>query len=600
MPQRRLLGLLIVLLLAFTAVAVRVTQLQGISPDRYVAVGESQRVRHVALPAERGAIFDREGRELALSVRQSTVWADPRLVTDPLRVAEALAPVLGVEPAELQARLTRDAAFVYLARKVDDETAQQVRAMKVPGISLVDEPQRFLPAGDLAASLLGKVGLDNNGLSGLELQFEDELRGTPGRVVVERDPDGREIPGGVRQFAPSVQGADLVLTIDRSVQYEAERSLSAEIVKANAKGGMAIVMETRTGEILTMVNLKRAEDGTVEPAPNNMTLTNVYEPGSINKMITITGALEERLLRPSDRLLVPSTIRVADHTFKEHDPHPTEEWSITDIVANSSNVGSIMVGRRLGKERLDSYMRAFGFGKKTGLGFPGESAGILLDPDEYSGTSMGTMPIGQGVAVTAVQMLAAYNTVANDGVYVAPKLVKATIDSRGRHRDTGPAEQHRVISTRTARQMTAMLDEVTRVGTGKRAAIDGYTVAGKTGTARKPLEHARGYKEGAYVASFAGFVPSERPALSAIVILDEPYPIYGGVVAAPVFAEVMRYALRQYRIPPPTPARVLAVPAASAAGTKEVGEGGIPASPPTSSPQGGATIPSTPRTGSTP
>lgn len=600
MPQRRLLGLLIVLLLAFTAVAVRVTQLQGISPDRYVAVGESQRVRHVALPAERGAIFDREGRELALSVRQSTVWADPRLVTDPLRVAEALAPVLGVEPAELQARLTRDAAFVYLARKVDDETAQQVRAMKVPGISLVDEPQRFLPAGDLAASLLGKVGLDNNGLSGLELQFEDELRGTPGRVVVERDPDGREIPGGVRQFAPSVQGADLVLTIDRSVQYEAERSLSAEIVKANAKGGMAIVMETRTGEILTMVNLKRAEDGTVEPAPNNMTLTNVYEPGSINKMITITGALEERLLRPSDRLLVPSTIRVADHTFKEHDPHPTEEWSITDIVANSSNVGSIMVGRRLGKERLDSYMRAFGFGKKTGLGFPGESAGILLDPDEYSGTSMGTMPIGQGVAVTAVQMLAAYNTVANDGVYVAPKLVKATIDSRGRHRDTGPAEQHRVISTRTARQMTAMLDEVTRVGTGKRAAIDGYTVAGKTGTARKPLEHARGYKEGAYVASFAGFVPSERPALSAIVILDEPYPIYGGVVAAPVFAEVMRYALRQYRIPPPTPARVPAVPAASAAGTKEVGEGGIPASSPTSSPQGGATIPSTPRTGSTP
>lgn len=600
MPQRRLLGLLIVLLLAFTAVAVRVTQLQGISPDRYVAVGESQRVRHVALPAERGAIFDREGRELALSVRQSTVWADPRLVTDPLRVAEALAPVLGVEPAELQARLTRDAAFVYLARKVDDETAQQVRAMKVTGISLVDEPQRFLPAGDLAASLLGRVGLDNNGLSGLELQFEDELRGTPGRVVVERDPDGREIPGGVRQFAPSVQGADLVLTIDRSVQYEAERSLSAEIVKANAKGGMAIVMETRTGEILTMVNLKRAEDGTVEPAPNNMTLTNVYEPGSINKMITITGALEERLLRPSDRLLVPSTIRVADHTFKEHDPHPTEEWSITDIVANSSNVGSIMVGRRLGKERLDSYMRAFGFGKKTGLGFPGESAGILLDPDEYSGTSMGTMPIGQGVAVTAVQMLAAYNTVANDGVYVAPKLVKATIDSRGRHRDTGPAEQHRVISTRTARQMTAMLDEVTRVGTGKRAAIDGYTVAGKTGTARKPLEHARGYKEGAYVASFAGFVPSERPALSAIVILDEPYPIYGGVVAAPVFAEVMRYALRQYRIPPPTPARVPAVPAASAAGTKEVGEGGIPASSPTSSPQGGATIPSTPRTGSTP
>jgi cell division protein FtsI/penicillin-binding protein 2 len=569
--------MLVVFVLAFTALGLRVTQVQGLSRDRFVAVGESQRVRAISLPAERGSIFDRDGRELALSVRQSTVWADPRLVVDPMAASEALAPILKMEPAELQTRLTRDAAFVYLARKVDDATAQQVRDLKMPGISLIDEPQRFLPAGNLAASLLGRVGVDNNGLSGLESKFEKALRGSPGRMVVERDPSGRDIPGGVRQHIASARGDDLVLTIDRSLQYETERSLAAEIVKAKALGGMAIVMQARTGDILSMANLSVGPDGTVQPALNNMTLTNVYEPGSVNKMITIAGALEENLYRPSDELTVPSTIKVADHVFKEHDPHPTEQWSITDIMANSSNVGSIMIGQKLGKNRLDHYMRAFGFGKKTDIEFPGESAGILLDPAKYSGTSMGTMPIGQGVAVTAVQMLAAYNTIANDGVYVSPKLVKATIDTDGKRRDEPPSEQRRVVSSRTAKQVTAMLNEVVRVGTGTNAAIDGYTVGGKTGTARKPLEDARGYKPGAYMSSFAGFVPSERPELTAIVILDEPTPIFGGIVAAPVFAEIMRYGLRQFRIPPPAPvAPPAAVPPSSPGAARGVGEVGEP------------------------
>lgn len=579
--------MLLCLLLAFGALTARVTQLQAFSRGRFVAVGESQRVRAMTLPAERGAIFDRDGRELALSVRQSTVWADPRLVTDPLAAAEQLAPVLAVEPAELQTRLTRDAAFVYLARKVDDATAQQVKDLGLAGISLIDEPQRFLPAGNLAASLIGRVGIDNNGLSGLETQFEKALRGRPGRMVVERDPSGREIPGGVRQFLPSLRGDDLVLTIDRSLQYETERALAAQVTQRSAKGGMAIVMQTRTGEVLAMANLKVNDEGALEPAPNNMTLTNVYEPGSVNKMITVTGALEDGLVKAGDRLTVPSTIKVADHVFLEHDPHPTEEWSITDIVANSSNVGSIMIGQKLGKNRLDHYMRAFGFGEKTALKFPGESAGLILEPSKYSGTTMATMSIGQGVAVTGMQMLAAYNTVANGGVYVAPKLVKATIDSDGKRHDASVSDTRRVISPRTAKQMTTMLSEVVRVGTGKAAAIDGYTVGGKTGTARKPLEHARGYKEGAYVSSFAGFVPSERPELSAIVILDEPNVIFGGLVAAPVFAEIMRYGLRQFRIPPPAPvAPAPAVPAsnpAAARGVGEVGEGGattIPPSPP--------------------
>jgi len=587
-PRRRLAAFLVVLVLAFTLVAARLTQIQVLSGPRYAALGESQRVHTVKLAAERGSIFDRNGRDLALSVPQKTVWADPRLVTDPRGEAEQLAPLLNVDAAILQARLSQDAAFVYLARRVTDAVAEQVKALSLPGVDFLDESTRFLPAGDLAAAVLGRVGTDNEGLSGLEVQYDKQLRGQPGQRIVETDPNGKHvIAGGVRDFQPAVRGDDLVLTIDRGLQYETERSLTAEIQSAHAKGGMALVMQTRTGEILAMANLKAGEDGKIGPSPSNQTLTNVYEPGSVNKLITVSGALEEGVVKPDTRLTVPYSIKVADALFKEHDFHPTQQWSITDIVANSSNVGSIMIGQSLGKDRLDHYMRAFGFGHTSGLGFPGESAGLLLDPNKYSGSSMGTIPIGQGIAVTALQMLAAYNTVANDGVYVAPKLVKATVDGEGKTHDTAASPRHRVVSEKTAREMTAMLAEVVRVGTGTAAAIDGYTVAGKTGTARKPLENARGYKEGAYVSSFAGYVPAERPELTAIVILDEPTPIFGGLVAAPVFAQVAQYGLREYRIPPPDVPLAANVPKTSpkaATGVGDVGDASAPPPPTTIAP----------------
>ncbi|MGH9165738.1 MAG: peptidoglycan D,D-transpeptidase FtsI family protein, partial [Acidimicrobiales bacterium] len=550
--RRRLVVSLAAMFGAFAVLGARVVQVQALAADRYADFGETQRVRTVALPAYRGAIFDRNGNDLALTVRQSTVVANPRLVDDPLAVAAKLAPLLKVPAGDLQARLTRDQAFVYLARTVDDDVAAQVRALGLAGIELRDEPERFLPAGALAGPLLGRVGTDNTGLSGLEVQFDDALAGRPGTMVVERDPKGREIVGGVRRLEPAAPGDDLVLTIDRAIQYEAERSLAATIVSANAKGGMAIVMDTRSGDLLALANLSvPAIGGVPVAATKNMALTNVFEPGSVNKMITIAGALEDGTIGPGDSLVVPSTLRVADKVFSEHDPHPTARWSVTDVMANSSNVGSIMIGQRLGKTRIDHYLRAFGFGSKTGLGFPGESRGILLDPDRWSGTSIGTVSIGQGLAVTGVQMLAAYNAVANGGTYVAPRLLKATVDAGGTRRNAPPSARRAVISPATAAQVTAMLSEVVRVGTGTEAAVDGYTVAGKTGTARKPLEGARGYKEGAYVASFAGFVPAEKPALAAIVILDEPTPIFGGIVAAPVFADVAGYALRHLKIPPP-------------------------------------------------
>ena len=579
--RHRLVAFLVACLLAFGALGARLVFLQAAPPEQYRAFGERQLMKHMELPAARGAIFDRNGRDLALSIRQATVWANPRQVTDPAAQAATLAPLLGVAAEVLQDRLSKDAAFVYLARTVADPVADQVKALRLPGIHLLPEPKRFTPAGDLAAPVLGLVGTDNEGLSGLEFQFDKVLAGRAGSQVVEQTPAGTPYDG-VRQRTPAVPGDDLVLTLDRSLQFETERALAAQIVSATAKGGIAVVMESHTGEVLALANLVANPDpgGRPLPAPNNLAVTNVYEPGSVSKLITIAAALEEGVVGPEERLLVPGTIKVADHVFKEHDPHPPLQWSITDIMAESSNVGTIMIGQRLGKHRIDRYLREFGFGQRSGLKFPGESRGLMLDPDKWSGTSIGTIPIGQGIAVTAMQTLAAYNTVANGGEYVAPKLVKAKVDSEGRPKPTPASVRRRVISSETAAQVTEMMSEVVRRGTGINAAIDGYTVAGKTGTARKPLESARGYKEGAYVSSFAGFVPAERPALTAVVMLDEPTPIYGGLVAAPVFAEVTRYGLRQFRIPPPpepTP------PASASAPATNLPAGGS-ASAPTPSP----------------
>lgn len=552
MSRRRLVVLLVTMALAFAAIAARLVFVQSMSASRYAAFGQSQRLHTVALPASRGSILDRNGAELAVSMPQRTVWADPRLVQDPAVEARALAPLLHLDEDFLRGRLSADAGFVYLARKVDDDTAGQVERLKLPGISFLNEPKRFDPAEPLAMPLLGQVGTDNQGLSGLELQLDRQLTGRPGQLLVERDATGHRIPTGIHELQPSRQGNDVALTIDRSMQYQVERALSEGIVSSNARGGIAVVTDPGTGEILAMANLRRQGDTTV-PMPTNAAVTQAYEPGSVNKVITIAAALEEGLVTPDSRLVVPDHLKVADGDFSDHDPHPTEAFSVTQIVANSSNIGSIMIGQKLGKTRIDRYLRAFGLGSRSGLQFPGETAGLMLDPADWSGTSIATVPIGQGVAVTALQMLGAVNTVANGGVRVSPKLVRAVADGRGRMHEGPTSERHQVVSPATAQEMTGMLTEVVRSGTAKAAAVEGYNVAGKTGTARKPLDGARGYKEGAYMATFAGFVPAEAPRLSAIVILDEPVPIYGGIVSAPVFADIARSGLRLFKIPPPVP-----------------------------------------------
>ena len=427
---------------------------------------------------------------------------------------------------------------------------------RLPGINRLDEPTRFNPSGDLGRGVLGSVNIDGIGRAGLELQYDSVLAGEPGELVVERGPDGRTIPQGGRQVHPSEAGEDLVLTIDRGMQHEAERALGQRIDEMGALGGQVIISNPRTGEIYAMADMTvPPEGGPAVPSSENRSLTAVFEPGSVNKVITLAAALEEGVVTPTDHLEVPDHLQVSDHTFTDHDPHPTASWTPTDILATSSNIGTIQLALGLGPERVDEYLRRFGFGSQTGLDFPNESGGLLLEADDWSGTSIGSIPIGQGVAVTPMQMLSAFNVIANEGAYVEPKLVLATVDAGGRRHDTARSAERTVVSETTARQVRDMMVSVVAAGTGREAAIEGYTVAGKTGTARKPQANGT-YQDAAgnyhYVTTFAGFVPAEDPQLSIIVVIDEPSnAYYASFVAAPVFAELARYALRQLRIPPP-------------------------------------------------
>ncbi|HUR77226.1 MAG TPA: penicillin-binding protein 2 [Acidimicrobiales bacterium] len=541
-------------LLALLALVVgKLVWVQAFQHERFKTLAVNQ-IRHtIPLAATRGSILDRNGRDLALSIDRTTVYADPSLVEDPLGAARALAPVLGQSVKELQILLTKPGRFAYLARKVDDTVAKKVKSLHLPGIAWTDESARMRPASALASPLIGSVGVDNEGLGGLEHHFEDTLAGKPGSIIVDADRHMRRIASGEKIVNPSAAGQDLELTIDRGLQYEAERLLGAKIVETRSKGGIALVMDTRSGDVLAMANLRSPQPGgPVVQAERNTAVTDVYEPGSVNKLITLTGALEDNAIRVTDRFNVPDRMKVGNHVFSDHDPHPVVNWSPTDIMRESSNIGTIMIAQKLGKQRLADYLVAFGFGVKTGIEFPGESAGILRPASKWYSTDIGAIPIGQGVSVSALQMLAAYNAVANDGTYVAPRLVRATVDGEGVRHRAPDARTRRAVTAPTANAITGMLEEVVRAGTGTLAQIPGYRVAGKTGTARKPAAGGTGYIQGAYVSSFAGFAPADNPAITALVMLDEPTPIYGGIVAAPVFSDLARAVLRELRVPPST------------------------------------------------
>ncbi len=602
-PSGRLrsLVLLLIISVAFTAIGIKLVMIQGIDSAQYLAAGGSEWEQGVTLPAERGSILDRDGDELAVSIPQTTIYADPHQVSDPAAEAAELAPVLAMPAATLQSLMSRNTGFVYLARTVNDAAAAAVAKLNLAGIYSLKEPKTFYPAGQLAQPLLGAVGTDGGGLGGLEYQYNAILRGRSGESVTQTDPDGREIPGGRQVYKAPVAGQDLVLSIDEPLQYDAEQALAQAIVAAKAKDGIALLMNSKTGEILADAELSVPGPGNTEPpaVPVNLpgtqpqgstangssgtppaaapvesssatTFTHVYEPGSVNKLITISAALQSGVIQPADVFTIPDSYQVAGTTFHDAEDHGTEHWTVTDILANSSNIGTIQIAQRLGRNNLLKYIHAYGLGSVTDINFPGESAGLL--PTYWSGTSIADVPIGQGIAVTAIQMIAAYNAIADGGVYVPPKLVDGTIDADGREHLVPSASPHRVVSTTVAQEMTTMLEQVVQVGTGTAANLDPYTVAGKTGTALVPSPTG-GYEAGHYVASFAGFVPAEDPQITGMVVIDDT-PDYGAAASAPTFAIIARDALHAFDIPPlpkqpPAPGVPLAT-SASATGAGEV------------------------------
>ncbi len=470
----------------------------------------------------------------------------------PRAVAVAAERTLGVDAESIYPELTdRSHAFVYLRRKADAEKADLLRQRKLPGVGFYAEERRLYPQGPVASNVLGFAGEDNKGLAGLELSLDDVLRGRPGRETVIRDPFGRVVD--VLSETAERQGRDVFLTLDHRIQADAEAVLRETLRHWGAKAASAVVLDPRTGELLAMANAPVFDANkfskTSPDRQRNRTVSDTYEPGSTFKLIPVAGALSEGLVTPESAFTLQTSIRVADRVIHEHEPRPTVRMTVADIVAQSSNVGAITLAEKIGSRRLSEWIARFGFGRSTGIDFPGETPGIVPPLERWSGSSIGNLPIGHGLAVTPVQMAAAYAAVANGGVWLQPHLVEHVAGH-------GPSkvERRRILAPRVASQLATMLTGVVAEGgTGLAAAIPGYHVAGKTGTAAKPLPDGSGYSKSKYVASFVGFVPATRPRLVILVTVDEPSTIWGGVVAAPAFQEIARFALQYLEVPPDAP-----------------------------------------------
>jgi cell division protein FtsI (penicillin-binding protein 3) len=570
--RRRLLAVLVLTAMIFTIVITRVVMLQTADAEGLREAGRDQRTSETILPATRGVIFDRNGDELALSVPSTTIIANPKHVGDPATTVATLATVLGLSPEKQQSLLdaftTRDKSFVYVARQVSDEQAAVIEALDIDGVDGVADVKRTMPGGEVGKSVIGRTDDFGIGTAGIEKQYDDLLTGTDGELVREHDRDGRSLPGSEQVSVTPVPGDDVVLTLDRSVQYDLEQAMIERVSTLGARGGTAIIMDTDTGEILAMVGVRRNDDGVVEVTSGNIAVVDAAEPGSVVKAITIAAALNEGTVTPDTTFEVPYAKKYSDTVLHDAEPHATEYWPVSQIVTKSSNIGTIEVMLTLAdtmrhkKEMLDSYLRAFGLGETTPLDFPGESRGIYNDWKKWEGAEQYTMAYGQGVASTSIQLVSAINVIANGGVYVAPKLVKATIGPDGTMSETDPSGTHRVVRPEVADQVTTMLRSVVCDGTAKPARIDGWTVAGKTGTGLKALDNGTYEDEDGnrkYYSSFVGFFPAEAPQVTVLVSIDEPpgdndqQTRFGGTAAAPVFAEIAPTIIRETNMTPPTP-----------------------------------------------
>ncbi len=527
---------------------------QVLNASRYAAYAASEIRQQVSLPATRGAIYDRTGQLVAVSVPTVDVVADDLIVGSPASAAASLAPDLHESVPTLVAALSQRNGYVVLARQVDAAVESRIAALGINGITFQQDPKRVYVDPSLFEPVLGGVYSSGHGDAGIEYAYDHELAGRAGSEVVAQSAAGDALPAPPQHVVTPTEGTGLVLTIDEPLQVEATKAVAAEMVQSHARTGVAIVEDVHTGQILAMVDLARGPKGAIVPAASNLALTSVYQPGSVMKLATFSFSLQDHLISPSSTFVVPYQIDIGGYWFQDAEFHPTQVMPATQILAQSSNVGTIKVSRLLGPERLYRALRTLGFGSPTGLGWPGESPGIIGTPATWYGSSLGSIPIGTGEAVTAMQVLDAFNSVADGGYLIRPELVAGTTNATGVEHLLPPSPRRRVLDASTVRELVPMLDLVVQDGTAVLAHVAGYKVAGKTGTAQVVNSTGTGYVPGAWNATFVGFVPSQAPQLSGIVWLNRPTPIYGGSVSAPVFAEIMRYALRHFGVAPYAPA----------------------------------------------
>jgi cell division protein FtsI (penicillin-binding protein 3) len=556
-PAGRALALLGVLLLALTAVAGRLVVLQVRDHRALAAQGLRQRVHPADLPAERGKILDRTGAPLAISLEARDVYADPRYVTDPVREAATIARVLDLRPRAVEEDLREDSTFAYVARQVDVEVADRLEALALPGIGFLPVPKRHYPAGRLAPQVLGFVGVDYTGLAGLEYEYQDVLAGRAGTRTVELSADGLPIADGMEIVEPAVPGRTLVTTLDREIQYLAQEAIRRAVTANDAKGGTIVVMDPRSGDVYAMASYPWFDPNRFRDAPRdairNRAVTDMFEPGSVNKVVTAAAALETKAIGVREVFEVPWLMHVGGYTVHDSHPHVVERMTLSDIVAQSSNIGSAMVAERIGSPGLASILDRFGYGSPTGIEFPGEAGGRVPALPTWTDVTRTTVSYGQGISMTPLQMAAVYAAVANGGEWVRPRLVRGMLGPDGRLEPVEVTERRQVLSGETASMLTRMLASAVETGTGGAAQIPGYQVAGKTGTARKLVD---GRYVQRYMASFVGFLPASSPRVVIAVSIDEPRTVYGGVAAAPVFSEVARHVIQRLSIPAAPPVRL--------------------------------------------
>uniref|UniRef100_UPI0031E23A97 peptidoglycan D,D-transpeptidase FtsI family protein n=2 Tax=Actinomadura kijaniata TaxID=46161 RepID=UPI0031E23A97 len=559
-PLKRLNVGLLAVAFVLSLFAGRLVQLQTIESGKYTELALRQRLQDITLPAGRGDITDVQGNSLAMTVEARGIFADPYIIKPEKRqqIAGALAPILGKDPAEIIKVISRpNTRFQYLAHGVPPDQARVVTSLKFLGIGTLPEYRREYPNASLAAGVIGFVNGSGQGAAGLEYSMNSMLAGRDGWQRVEISPEGQHIPMGESQKKPPVPGRDLRLTLLRDLQFRAQEAIERKVRETGARSGSVVVMDPRNGQLLAMASAPGFDPNNYGKYPRatwgSPVVQEAYEPGSTGKVVTAAAVMEKGGVTRDTVFHVRDRIRKYDREFRDSHDHAPEDLTFAGVLAKSSNVGTIMASERISKETLYHYLREFGFGSKTGIGLPGETAGQLKPPDKWWGTDRYPIAFGQTLSVNALQMASVYATIANGGVRVAPTLLAGTTDENGTFTPAPAPQSKRVISGETAKELRDMLEGATgREGTAPGARIEGYRVAGKTGTAQIVNPRTGLYHEGRYTSSFTGFAPADDPQLVVQVVLQDPRKggYYGGDVAAPVFKDVMTYALANRKIPP--------------------------------------------------